>query len=75
MSIAFPNESPAYRAARDALLEREVTLRREMESVAAQLRERPPGGEIPEDCVFDCMGGDGAPGTVRMPGCSGAATR
>jgi predicted dithiol-disulfide oxidoreductase (DUF899 family) len=66
MSVAFPNESPAYRAARDALLEREVALRREMESVAAQLRERPPGGEIPEDCV--CMGGDGAPGTVRMSG-------
>ena len=66
MSVAFPNESPAYRAARDALLEREVALRREMESVAEQLRALPPGGEVPEDYLFDCIGGDGAPGTVRM---------
>jgi predicted dithiol-disulfide oxidoreductase (DUF899 family) len=66
MSITFPNESPEYRAARDALLERETALRREMESVAAQLRALPPGGEVPEDYVFDCIGADGVPSTVRM---------
>lgn len=66
MSITFPNESPEYRAAREALLEEEVALRRRMEAVAAQLRALPPGGEVPEDYPFDCIGADGAPGTVRM---------
>jgi predicted dithiol-disulfide oxidoreductase (DUF899 family) len=66
VSITFPNKSPAYRAARDALLERETALRREMESVAAQLRALPLGGEVPEDYVFDCMGADSMPATVRM---------
>jgi predicted dithiol-disulfide oxidoreductase (DUF899 family) len=47
MSMTFPNESPEYRAARNALLEREVALRRQMEAVAAELRELPAGGEWP----------------------------
>ena len=53
---AFPNETPEYRAARNALLEREAELRRLMETVAAELRALPPGGEIPEDYEFDCVG-------------------
>lgn len=32
MGIAFPGESPAYRAARDRLLEQEVELRRAIET-------------------------------------------
>jgi predicted dithiol-disulfide oxidoreductase (DUF899 family) len=35
MGVTFPNESPAYRNARNQLLQREVALRREMEAVAA----------------------------------------
>jgi len=66
MSISFPNESLNYRAARDALLQRELQLRREMELVAAELRALPPGGEVPEDYLFDCVGEDGAPATVPM---------
>src|SRR6201987_6265902 len=66
MSIAFPNESREYREARDALLQREVDLQREMEVVEAQRRSLPPGGEVPEDYVFDRMGDDGAATTVRM---------
>ena len=66
MSIAFPNESREYREARDALLQQEVDLRRQMEAVAAQRRSLPPGGEVPEDYVFDQIGGDGAATTVRM---------
>src|ERR1700737_4288420 len=65
-TIAFPNESREYREARDALLQREVDLQREMEAVAAQRRSLPPGGEIPEDYVFDRSGDDGAATTVRM---------
>jgi len=66
MGVTFPNETPEYRRARQALLEREVALRREMEAVAGQLRALPPGGEVPEDYSFDCIGGDGTPATVRL---------
>ena len=66
MGVTFPNEKPDYRSARTALLEREVALRREMESVAAELRALPPGGEVSEDYSFDCKGADGALSTVRL---------
>src|SRR5688572_10765022 len=66
MSLKFPNESPGYRAARDALLEREVALRRQMEAVAAELRELPAGGEVPADYVFERMREDGVSTKVRM---------
>lgn len=52
-SIRFPNESAAYRRARDKLLAAEHALRREVESVAALRRRLPPGGTIPEDYVFE----------------------
>ena len=66
MGVTFPNETPDYRRARAALLEREAALRREMEAVAAALRALPAGGEVPEDYSFDCIGADDAPSTVRM---------
>lgn len=49
----FPNESPEYRAARNALLEQEIELRRLNEAVAAQRRALPPGGLVPEDYRFE----------------------
>jgi predicted dithiol-disulfide oxidoreductase (DUF899 family) len=48
----FPNESPEYRAARNALLAEEIELRRHLERVAAQRRALPPGGAIPQDFAF-----------------------
>jgi len=48
----FPNESAAYRAARNALLAEEIELRRHVERVAAQRRELPMGGEVPRDFEF-----------------------
>jgi predicted dithiol-disulfide oxidoreductase (DUF899 family) len=66
MSIAFPGESAAYRAARDRLLEREVELRRAMEAVAAARRELPAGGVVPEDYVFRGRGEGGAPTDLRL---------
>jgi predicted dithiol-disulfide oxidoreductase (DUF899 family) len=48
----FPNESPEYRAARNAHLAEEIELRRHLERVAAQRRALPPGGEIPQDFEF-----------------------
>lgn len=49
----FPKESPAYRDARNRLLEAEIDLRRNVERVAGLRRELPPGGEVPEDYVFE----------------------
>jgi len=66
MNVTFPGESAEYRAARDRLLAREVELRREMEAVAAQRRELPPGGPVPEDYVFQGTGAGGSPADVRL---------
>jgi len=66
MATTFPNETVEYRRARDALLQREVALRREMEAVAAALRALPQGGDVREDYSFDCIGADGAPSKVRL---------
>jgi predicted dithiol-disulfide oxidoreductase (DUF899 family) len=66
MSATFPGESAEYRTARDRLLEHEMELRRAMEAVAAARRELPPGGVVPEDCVFQGGGDRGAPTEVRL---------
>ncbi|HEV2897662.1 MAG TPA: DUF899 family protein [Pseudaminobacter sp.] len=66
MNIAFPGESAAYRAARDHLLAKEIELRRAMEAVSVLRRELPPGGLIPEDYVFDCLGPDGIPAKLKL---------
>jgi predicted dithiol-disulfide oxidoreductase (DUF899 family) len=52
-SFRFPGESDSYRQARNQLLQAEVDLRRHVEEVAAQRRQLPLGGQIPEDYVFD----------------------
>jgi predicted dithiol-disulfide oxidoreductase (DUF899 family) len=62
----FPGESTEYREARDSLLQAEVELRRAIEAVAAQRRELPLGGEVPEDYVFEEAGEDGATREVRL---------
>jgi predicted dithiol-disulfide oxidoreductase (DUF899 family) len=66
MEITFPNESAEYREARRALLQREIALRREMESVARDVRSLPPGGKVPEDYVFDGLDAKGNPAKIRL---------
>jgi predicted dithiol-disulfide oxidoreductase (DUF899 family) len=66
MGVTFPNESPEYRDARTRLLRRELALRSEMESVAAEIRALPPGGTVPEDYEFDHVDADGASAKVRL---------
>ena len=56
-----PNESNEYRAARDELLQAEIALRRQEEAIAVKRRALPPGGEVPEDYVFE-----GVDGPVRL---------
>jgi predicted dithiol-disulfide oxidoreductase (DUF899 family) len=66
MGITFPGESAEYRAARDALLAREVALRHETEAVAEQRRALPPGGVVPEDYAFQGEGPDGQAADIRL---------
>lgn len=51
--VRYPNESPDYRAARDALLAEEIELRRHIERVAEQRRKLPPGGEVRTSYAFE----------------------
>lgn len=53
----FPNESQAYRDARDALLKEEEELVAKVKAVAAKRRTLPPGGQLKEDYVFQWAGG------------------
>jgi len=59
--LHFPNESAEYRRVRNALLEEEMALRRQVERVAAQRRALPAGGVVPEDYLFM-----GAAGPVHL---------
>jgi predicted dithiol-disulfide oxidoreductase (DUF899 family) len=52
-SRPYPNDSAEYRAARTALLEQEIELRRHIERVAVQRRALPPGGEAPGYSFLD----------------------
>ena len=59
--MKFPNESPAYRRARNRLLAAEIELRRQVEKVAAQRRKLPRGGKVSQDYAFD-----GEAGKVKL---------
>ena len=65
--VRFPGESDEYRRARNELLEAEIGLRRQIETVAAQRRTLPLGGEVQTDYVFEEWDeAAGAPRDVRM---------
>lgn len=64
--MAFPNESPAYREARNALLDAEIALRRQTEAVAEMRRALPPGGDLPQDYVFERIGANLRPERVKL---------
>ncbi|HEY7121081.1 MAG TPA: DUF899 family protein [Solirubrobacterales bacterium] len=66
MEVTYPGESAEYRAARNQLLAKEIELRRQMEAVAAERRELPLGGEVPEDYLFQGEGADGQPTDMRL---------
>jgi predicted dithiol-disulfide oxidoreductase (DUF899 family) len=50
---SFPNESKAYRQARQKLLVEEIELRRHLERVAELRRQLPPGGEVSKQYRFE----------------------
>ncbi len=51
-AMRLPNESPAYRIARDAVLREELTLRQQLARVGALRRGLPLGGAVSEDYAF-----------------------
>jgi predicted dithiol-disulfide oxidoreductase (DUF899 family) len=63
---SHPNESAAYRQARNALLAEEIELRRHTERVAELRRALPPGGEVKQDYGF--VGEDGPVTLARLFG-------
>ena len=64
--VKFPNETAEYRQARNALLDAEMELRRQVERVAEQRRTLPPGGVVPVDYVFEGLAPDGNPVSMKM---------
>jgi predicted dithiol-disulfide oxidoreductase (DUF899 family) len=50
--LRYPNESQAYRDARDALLKDEQELAAKVKAVAEKRRKLPLGGQLKEDYVF-----------------------
>jgi predicted dithiol-disulfide oxidoreductase (DUF899 family) len=58
--------SAEHREARHRLPAAEIELRRQIEAIAAARRDLPPGGEVPEDYVFQAEGEDGGPADVRL---------
>ena len=66
MDVTLPGESAEYRAARNELLNMEIEIRRQMEAVAAERRNLPPGGEVPRNYVFQGEGADGQPADVQF---------
>jgi predicted dithiol-disulfide oxidoreductase (DUF899 family) len=62
----FPNESAAYRAARNKLLAAEMQLRDQTEAVAELRRKLPLGGEVAEDYPFIEVDTYGTPREVRL---------
>jgi predicted dithiol-disulfide oxidoreductase (DUF899 family) len=65
-SVRFPGENAAYREARNALLDDEIQLRRNIEEVAAKRRALPLGGQLPVDYLFEAPAVDGSPQQVRL---------
>lgn len=65
-NIFLSRTKAEYRSARNALLDAEMALRRQLEAVAAQRRSLPPGGEVPEDYVFERIGANERPEPVRL---------
>jgi len=66
----YPNESAAYRKARNELLVEEIDLRRCLERAASRRRALPPGGEIPQDFELTSE-----KGPIRFSGLSATNTR
>src|SRR4051794_38164177 len=64
--LRYPNESTEYRAARNALLNDEIALRAQIETVAAKRLALPPGGKVSKDYIFEGIGKNAAQEKVMI---------
>ncbi len=64
----YPGESAQYRAARDELLQAELELRRRISEVSAMRAALPPGGQVPEDYIYEAAGAAGDSTEVSLSG-------
>jgi predicted dithiol-disulfide oxidoreductase (DUF899 family) len=64
--LNYPNESAEHREARNRLLAEEIALRTQIEAVAERRRALPPGGEVPQDYLFERIGKNLMPEKVEM---------
>lgn len=62
----YPNESPDYRRARDALQKEEDALVAQVKALAAKRRQLPRGGALKEDYVFQRAGAGELGQTVKF---------
>lgn len=61
MPVQFPNETVAYRTARNHLLDEELALRTQIEKVARLRRGLPAGGHVQTDYAFAALDGTPTP--------------
>src|SRR3546814_12798530 len=71
LHLSFPNESTEYRTARNALLDAEIALRRQLNTVATQRRPLPPDIAVPPAFVFERIDANPRPDKVNLPDISG----
>lgn len=64
--LRYPNESPAYRSARDSLLKDEQELVARVKALAERRRTLPPSGALKEDYVFQWASGGKTGQRVRF---------
>ena len=64
--LQFPGEDSSYRTARNALLDEEIALRRQIERVSAQRRALPSGGLVREDYVFEGLDRNRRPAQMKL---------
>ena len=64
--LQFPSEDSTYRTARNALLDEEIALRRQIERVSVQRRALPPGGLVREDYVFEGLDRNRRPAQMKL---------
>src|SRR5262245_23960858 len=64
--LRLPNETPEYRAARNALLAEEEALVAKVKAVAALRRKLPLGGRLKEDYVFVAANEDDLSTEIRF---------
>ena len=64
--LTFPNESPAYRRARDELARAELDLKLQVDRTATLRRALPRGGALKEDYVFEELDSSGRVRKVKL---------